>query len=94
MPTDWRGRPVDVMPRWRVDYIDKIGSVEAADERSAIEQAAKQFKITPARLQQDRRHEARSQPVNHDYDPQRCDPALGNGQTVGEHRRSQHQRNP
>jgi hypothetical protein len=43
------------MPRWRVDYLGKrssshLGAVEAADERTAIEQAAKQFNITPARL--------------------------------------------
>jgi hypothetical protein len=41
------------MPRWRVDYIGKkgshLGTVEAPDEKSAIEQAAKQFNITPAR---------------------------------------------
>ena len=41
------------MPRWRVDYIGKkgshLGTVEAADEKSAIEQAARQFNITPAR---------------------------------------------
>jgi hypothetical protein len=41
------------MIRWRVDYIGKrdshLGSVEAPDMRSAIEQAAKQFNITPAR---------------------------------------------
>jgi hypothetical protein len=38
---------------WRVDYIGKggkhLGTVEAPDEKSAIEQAAKQFNITPAR---------------------------------------------
>jgi hypothetical protein len=41
------------MPRWRVDYLGKkgshLGTVEAADEKSAIEQAAKQFNIPPAR---------------------------------------------
>jgi hypothetical protein len=41
------------MLRWRVDYIGKMGShlgtVEAPDERSAIDAAAKQFNITPAR---------------------------------------------
>jgi hypothetical protein len=41
------------MPRWRVDYIGKkgshLGTVEAPDEKSAIEEAAKQFNITPAR---------------------------------------------
>ena len=37
----------------RVDYLGKkgshLGSVEAAKEKSAIEQAASQFNITPAR---------------------------------------------
>jgi 1,2-phenylacetyl-CoA epoxidase PaaB subunit len=41
------------MPRWRVDYIGKrgqhLGTIEAADERSAIAEAAKAFNITPAR---------------------------------------------
>ena len=41
------------MARWRVDYIGKkgshLGTVEAPDEKAAIEQAAKQFNITPAR---------------------------------------------
>ncbi len=41
------------MPRWRVDYLGKkathLGTVEAADEKSAIAEAAKQFNITPAR---------------------------------------------
>lgn len=41
------------MPRWRVDYIGKkgshLGTVEAADEKSAIAVAAKEFNITPAR---------------------------------------------
>jgi hypothetical protein len=41
------------MPRWRVDYLGKkgshLGTVEAPDEKAAIEQAAKQFNITPAR---------------------------------------------
>jgi hypothetical protein len=42
------------MPRWRVDIMGKlrrqpVGVVEAADEKSAIEQAARQFHITPAR---------------------------------------------
>jgi hypothetical protein len=42
------------MPRWRAEYLDKhssshLGTVEAPDEKSAIEQAAKQFNITPAR---------------------------------------------
>jgi hypothetical protein len=35
---------------WRVNYSGKlIGTVAAADERSAIAQAAKKFHITPAR---------------------------------------------
>jgi hypothetical protein len=42
-----------LMPRWRVDYMGKggkhLGTVEAADEREAIAEAAKQFNITPAR---------------------------------------------
>jgi hypothetical protein len=41
------------MPRWRVDYRgdrDKhLGTVEAPDEKAAIDAAAKQFNITPAR---------------------------------------------
>jgi len=42
------------MPGWRVDIMGKlrrrpVGVVEAADEKSAIEQAARQFHITPAR---------------------------------------------
>jgi hypothetical protein len=42
------------MARWRVEYLGKessphLGTVEAADEQSAIEQAARQFHITPAR---------------------------------------------
>jgi hypothetical protein len=41
------------MPRWRVDYIGKelqhLGTVEAADQKATIAQAAKQFHITPAR---------------------------------------------
>jgi hypothetical protein len=43
------------MARWRVDYRGKrgffrtFGTVEAPDEKSALEQAAKQFNITPAR---------------------------------------------
>jgi hypothetical protein len=41
------------MARWRVDYIGKkgshLGTVKAANDREAIEQAAKQFNITPAR---------------------------------------------
>ena len=40
------------MPRWRVDYIGKelqhLGTVEAADQKAAIAEAAKQFNITPA----------------------------------------------
>ena len=40
--------------RWRVEYLDKhnsshLGTIEAADEDGAIDQAAKQFNITPAR---------------------------------------------
>jgi hypothetical protein len=39
------------MTRWRVDYLGKkglhLGTVEAPDEKSAIEQAAKQFKHRP-----------------------------------------------
>ena len=39
------------MPRWRVDYIGKkgshLGTVEARDEREAIEEAMKTFNITP-----------------------------------------------
>jgi hypothetical protein len=39
---------------WRVEYLDKhnsshLGTIEAADEDGAIDQAAKQFNITPAR---------------------------------------------
>ena len=41
------------MARWRVDYIGKrgkhLGTVEATDEKSAVDAAAKQFNITPAR---------------------------------------------
>jgi hypothetical protein len=41
------------MARWRVDYIGKgrkhLGTVEAADEKAAIAEAAKLFNITPAR---------------------------------------------
>jgi hypothetical protein len=40
------------MARWRVDYLGienkHFGSVEAADERAAIAEAAKLFHITPA----------------------------------------------
>ena len=39
------------MPRWRVDIIRKraehLGTVEAANERQAIEKAAKEFEIPP-----------------------------------------------
>jgi hypothetical protein len=42
-----------LMPRWRVDYIGRVrmtlGSVEAPDEKVAVEQAAKIFNIPPAR---------------------------------------------
>jgi hypothetical protein len=41
------------MPRWRVDYLGKkgshLGTVEAATEREAIDKAAEQFNIAPAR---------------------------------------------
>ena len=41
------------MPRWRVDYIGKVlatlGSSEAPNEKSAVEQAAKFFNIPPSR---------------------------------------------
>jgi hypothetical protein len=41
------------MPRWRVDIIRKraehLGTVEAANERQAIEKAAKEFGIPPER---------------------------------------------
>ena len=41
------------MPRWRVDIIRKraehLGTVEAANERQAIEKAAKEFEIPPER---------------------------------------------
>jgi hypothetical protein len=41
------------MARWFVDFAGKVlstlGSVEAPDEKSAIEQAAKDFRIPPAR---------------------------------------------
>jgi hypothetical protein len=41
------------MARWRVDYLGKkgshLGTVEAADEREAIDKAAVQFNITSAR---------------------------------------------
>ena len=41
------------MTRWRVDYIGKrgkhLGTVEATDEKSAVDAAAKQFNIAPAR---------------------------------------------
>lgn len=42
------------MARWRVGFAGKllstIGTVEASDEKSAIEKAAKEFRIPPARL--------------------------------------------
>jgi hypothetical protein len=42
-----------VIARWRVDYLGKkasrLGTVEAPDEKSAIDAAAKRFNITPAR---------------------------------------------
>jgi hypothetical protein len=41
------------MPRWRVDIIRKraehLGTVEAANDRQAIEKAAKEFEIPPER---------------------------------------------
>ena len=41
------------MARWRVDIIRKraehLGTVEAANERQAIEKAAKEFEIPPER---------------------------------------------
>ncbi len=41
------------MTRWRVDYLGKkgqhLGHVEAATEREAIDNAAEQFHVTPAR---------------------------------------------
>ena len=41
------------MARWRVDYIGKggkhLGTVDAPDEKSAIEEAMKTFHISPAR---------------------------------------------
>jgi hypothetical protein len=44
---------LEVMPRWRVDFsgekLSTLGTVETADERAAIAEAAKQFNITPAR---------------------------------------------
>ena len=54
IPDTWQGRPVrrKAMARWRVDIVKvlaTLGSVDAPDERSAIEQAARQFHITPAR---------------------------------------------
>jgi hypothetical protein len=42
------------MARWRVDFagnvLSTLGTVEASDENSAVEQAAKEFRIPPARL--------------------------------------------
>jgi len=42
-----------VMARWRVDYLGKkgshLGTVEASDVRGAIDKAAEQFNIPPAR---------------------------------------------
>ncbi|MGB7830791.1 MAG: hypothetical protein WBL84_01140 [Xanthobacteraceae bacterium] len=41
------------MPRWRVDILrhraERLGTVEAANEKEAIEKAAKEFDIPPAR---------------------------------------------
>jgi hypothetical protein len=40
------------MPRWHVEYIGKrsqyLGTVDAADPKSAVDAAAKLFSITPA----------------------------------------------
>ena len=40
------------MPRWRIDVLrhraERLGTVEAATEREAIEKAIKQFDILPA----------------------------------------------
>ena len=48
-----RRRPRLRMPRWRVDIIRKrakhLGVVEAANEKEAIEKAAKEFDIPPER---------------------------------------------
>ena len=45
-------RNMQMMPRWRVDYIGKktthLGTVEAPDERSAIAEAVWTFHLTPA----------------------------------------------
>jgi hypothetical protein len=55
MVDNWQRAPGlgKVMARWRVDYLGKIathlGTVEGADKKSAIDAAAKQFNITPAR---------------------------------------------
>jgi hypothetical protein len=41
------------MPRWRVDIIrkcaERLGTIEAANEKEAIEKAAKEFDIPPER---------------------------------------------
>jgi hypothetical protein len=41
------------MARWRVDYLGSKGkhrgTVDAPDEKAAIEEAVKMFQITPAR---------------------------------------------
>ena len=48
-----RGAESAQMARWRVDFIGKVrstlGTVEAPDPKSAAAEAAKQFRITPAR---------------------------------------------
>jgi hypothetical protein len=48
---DWEG--LAVMPRWRVDIIrkraERLGIIEAANEKEAIEKAAKEFDIPPER---------------------------------------------
>jgi hypothetical protein len=41
------------MPRWRVNYLGRnlqhLGTVEAPDVKEAVEEAAKTFRITPAK---------------------------------------------
>jgi hypothetical protein len=53
-----------MMPRWRVDLIRKVlatlGTVEAPDEKSAIAEAAREFKNHARSAQQDHRQEDRS----------------------------------
>ena len=42
-------RGVPLMPRWRVDILmhraERLGTIEAANEKEAIEKAAKEFDI-------------------------------------------------